>query len=242
MTAPSPNVVLLCLLTGASLLPGLLVSPPPGVAAGPTTRTERFDRDPGWDGHNNRSQTPPPRTVRQDFGWSKTAHAGRGVGEIGGFITPDAEPAYYAKSVPAKSFGERMTASGTLVVSPGGTPEDGAGNTLLGFFNADTVNEWRTPSTIALRINGRGDGFHVHLEYCTARWRAGGVFFTDEQAGEGRYRLKRFPSGKAVHTWSLTYDPAGNAPSPPRSTASRSCAPSISATRPTARRSTASAC
>jgi len=102
-----------------------------------------------------------------------------------------------------------MTASGTVVVSPGGTVDDGAGNTLLGFFNAGTINEWRTPSTIALRLNGRGDGFHVHLEYCTARWRAGAVFFQDEM-GDGRYKLKRFASGKKQHTWSLAYDPAGN--------------------------------
>ena len=39
-------------------------------------RTERFDRHPGWDGHNNRATAPKPRTVRQDFGYSPTAHAG----------------------------------------------------------------------------------------------------------------------------------------------------------------------
>ena len=27
-------------------------------------RTERFDKDPGWEGRNNRAATPPRRTVR----------------------------------------------------------------------------------------------------------------------------------------------------------------------------------
>src|SRR5262249_5249439 len=34
-------------------------------------RVERFDKDPGWEGHNNRSTVPEKRTVRQDFGYSK---------------------------------------------------------------------------------------------------------------------------------------------------------------------------
>lgn len=204
------KLVPLYLLTAAALAPGVLVSPSPGLAGAATTRTQSFDRDPGWDGHNNRSQAFGPRGVRQDFGWSRTANAGGTLGEVGGFITPDAAPAYYAKSLPAKSFNHRLTASGTVVVSAGGTADDGAGNTLLGFFNSNTINEWRTPSTIALRLNGRGDGFHVHLEYCTARWRAGGVFFQDDKGGDGRYKIKRFESGKKPHSWSLTYDPAGN--------------------------------
>ena len=57
-------------------------------------RTQRFDRDPGWESHNNRYATPAPREVRQDFGFSNTSHAGGKGGELGGFITPAAEPAY----------------------------------------------------------------------------------------------------------------------------------------------------
>lgn len=209
MTAFAPKLVSLGLAMAATLAAVALISPPAGFAGADTTRTQSFDRDPGWDGRNNRSEAIAPRRVRQDFGWSRTAHAGGGAGEVGGFVTPDALPAYYAKALPAKSFNDRLTASGTVVVSPGGSVEDGAGNTLLGFFNANALNEWRTPSTIVLRLNGRGDGFHVHLEYCTARWRAGGVFFQDEQ-GDGRYKLKRFESGAKRHTWSLEYDPAGN--------------------------------
>src|SRR5262245_55570528 len=66
-----------------------------GSASAQFERTERFDRDPGWEGRNNRSAAP--RNIKQDFGWSDTAHAGGQRGEIGGFITPAAEPAFYAK-------------------------------------------------------------------------------------------------------------------------------------------------
>src|SRR5438477_3839824 len=95
---------------------------------GGLTRTQTFDRDPHWDGRNNRSQVPPPRVVRQEFGYSRTAHAARGAGEIGGFVTPAAEPAYYAKVIPVCSLREPLSASGTLSVAS----EDGAaaGNTL----------------------------------------------------------------------------------------------------------------
>jgi hypothetical protein len=202
------------LLFATASLVDLLGAPSlPGAAAGgasPLVKTENFDRDPGWDGHNNRSRFPPPRTVRQDFGWSSTSHTGRARGEIGGFVCPAAEPAYYAKTIPARSFDDTLSASGTLVVFPGGTLEDGAGNTLVGFFNADTLNEWRTPNTVALRINGRGDGFHAHLEYATGRWRAGAEFFGQVNPATGRKVARLFPSGSRVHTWSLKLDPAGN--------------------------------
>jgi len=46
-------------------------------------RTEHFDRDPGWEGHNNRLAVSP-RTIRQDFGYSQTSHAGGQAGEVGG--------------------------------------------------------------------------------------------------------------------------------------------------------------
>lgn len=181
----------------------------PGITAEQNTRTEHFDRDPGWEGHNNRTDQIEKRQVKQDFGWSKTAHSGGKAGEVGGFISPDGAAAYYAKSIPVKTFGDKMTASGIVSLGSGGTVDDGAGNTLVGWFNSNSINEWRTPSTIALRLNGRGDGFHVHLEYCTAKWRAGGVFFSDEKDGDGRYKIKRFDT-KKPHSWSMTYDPAAN--------------------------------
>jgi hypothetical protein len=169
-------------------------------------RVERFDKDPNWDAHNNRQAAA--REIKQDFGYSTTANAGGKEGEIGGVITPAAEPAYYARKIPPKGFDDELSASGTFAIA------DGPVHVLVGFFNADTLNEWRTPNTIALRLQGRGDFFYAYVEYCTSRWRAGGdsptPFPTARDPRTGREQFIGFPSKGAVHKWSLRYDPKAN--------------------------------
>jgi hypothetical protein len=158
-------------------------------------RTETFDADPGWDGRNNRATDPSPRQIVQNFGFSAaSSNAGGPAGEIGGFITPAGESAFYGKIIAPRSFHETLSASGIVNVPQGG------GHTLIGFFNGDTANEWRTANTVALRIYGRGTYFHAYLEYGTGRWRAGGASFGGEAA---------IPSGAADYPFSLNYDPNG---------------------------------
>jgi len=158
-------------------------------------KTETFDADPGWDGRNNRATDPAPRPIVQNFGFSSSSsNAGGAVGEIGGFITPAGEPAFYGKVITPTSFSNSLSASGILNVPQGG------GHTLIGFFNVNTVNEWRTPNSIALRIYGRGTYFYAYLEYGTGLWRAGGTAFGGEAA---------IPSGAASYPFSLNYDPNG---------------------------------
>src|SRR5437667_330346 len=158
-------------------------------------KTETFDTDPAWDGRNNRATDPAPRQIVQNFGFSSSStNAGGSAGEFGGFITPAGEPAFYGKVITAASFNDPLSASGILNVPQGG------GHTLIGFFNTNTVNEWRTPNTIALRIYGRGTYFLAYLEYGTGLWRAGGTSFGGEAA---------IPSGAADYPFSLTYDPNG---------------------------------
>lgn len=138
-------------------------------------KTERFDVDPGWDGRNNRATDPGPRQITQNFGFSASStNAGGAAGEIGGIVTPAGEPAFYGKVITPRSFNEPLSASGTLNVPQGG------GHTLIGFFNADTANEWRTPNTIAIRIYGRSTYFLAYLDYGTGLWRAGGGSFGGE--------------------------------------------------------------
>jgi hypothetical protein len=175
-----------------------------GVAASPgdNLRVESFDRDPGWDGLNNRSEGVPLREIEQDFGYAADRRLGESPGAIGGLVTPDGTPAYYAKPLPALDFDTPFSASGTLHV------EKGAGNTLLGFFNAETINEWRTPNTVVFRIYGRGDTFHVHIEYATSKWRAGAGIIGRYDKEADRMHPVEIPAG-GVHTWSLAYDPAG---------------------------------
>jgi hypothetical protein len=166
-------------------------------------KQESFDRDPGWDGHQNRlSQNT--REVAQDFGYSpSTSHAGKKPGEVGGRIQTAAEPAFYAKAIRSLSFGDRLEASGTLLV-PKGKP-----HFLLGFFNSASTNEWRTPNSLALRILGRGEGFHLHVEYATSRWRAGASFFSVKAPGSEKLSEREISCG-VPHAWSLRYDPTGD--------------------------------
>lgn len=171
-------------------------------------RVERFDRDPGWDAHNSRATTPEVRTVKQDFGYSAVARAGGNAGAMGGFISPAAEAAYYARKIPEQTFEDSLSASGRLVCG------EGPFHVLVGFFSANSVNEWRTPNTIALRLAGRGKVFFAYVEYATSHWEAGGDspggFATVLNPETGRRDLKGFPTGPVVHAWSLRYDPVAN--------------------------------
>jgi hypothetical protein len=158
-------------------------------------KTESFDTDPNWDGRNNRANDPSPRQMVQNFGFSSaTSNAGDSPGEVGGFITPAGEPAYYGAVISPKSLNDPLTASGVLNVPQGG------GHTLIGFFNSDTVNEWRTPNTIALRIYGRGSYFLAYSEYGTSKWRAGG----NALGGEAQ-----ISTGATDYPFALNYDPSG---------------------------------
>jgi len=61
-------------------------------------KTERFDRDPGWDSHNNWTLDRKPVKVTQDFGFSQTNHArGKSAGEVGGGIVRSSHTAFYLK-------------------------------------------------------------------------------------------------------------------------------------------------
>jgi hypothetical protein len=175
------------------------------LSAAAAVRQESFDREPAnWEGVNNRNKFFELKTVGQNFGYSATSSAGGGghAGEIGGRINPAGEPAYYGYRLPAPlNLDSPMSAEGNLFV-PGGS-----GHCLLGFFNTNTLNEWRTPNTLVARINNRGESFHCHLEYCTSRWRASAGVIGEIVQGE-RISPAAIPIGKA-HRWKLNYDPDG---------------------------------
>jgi len=177
------------------------------LPAGPAEaaiREENFDQEPaGWEGVNNRNTHFAPKTVTQDFGYSaSTHHAGGQQGEIGGKINPAGEAAYYGYRLPNPLTLEApSSASGKILVARG------PNHFLLGFFNADTLNEWRTPNTLAARINGRGDGFHCHVEYCTSRWRCEAGVIGKIVRGQ-RIEAAKIPGGQ-VYEWQLAYDPTG---------------------------------
>lgn len=187
---------------------GMVVSCVLAALAAAGERVQHFDRDPGWDAVNNRAREPRPREVRQDFGYSAaTANAGSKKGEIGGLITPAAEPAYYAKPIERMTFNDAFAASGKFIC------KTGQFHVLIALFNSETVNEWRTPNCIAIRLQGRGDKLYAFVEYATGLWRAGGDtpggFATERDPATGRVNPRGFALNK-VHRWSLRYEPNGN--------------------------------
>jgi len=173
-------------------------------AAHGALRHEGFDREPpNWEGVNNRSTAFEPKTVVQDFGHSDaTSHAGGKAGEVGGRINPAGEPAWYGHRLPMPlNLDTPMTAEGRMYVAKG------SGHCLLGFFNTNTVNEWRTPNTLVARINARGDTYHCHFEYCTGGWRAGAGVIGKVVPGRSITPVE-VPSGKPDQ-WKMAYDPKG---------------------------------
>jgi hypothetical protein len=191
----------------AAVLVGAALAALPAGGLGAKERVEHFDEDPGWDGQNNRAAAPEKRTVRQDFGYSPTEHAGGKAGEVGGFITPAAETAYYARKIEPRSLDDALSASGRLAC------KGRAFHALIAFFNAQTAKEWRTPNSIAIRLLGRGDVFYAYVEYATGRWRAGGDspggFATARDPAGGKQVLRGFRTGVPLE-WSLRYDPKAN--------------------------------
>lgn len=166
-------------------------------------RTTTFDTDPGWDGHNNRIADQPGRETVQRMGYSATNHAGGAPGEVGGVIQTAAERAYYAKALPHPlMFNDQISASGTLAFTEG----HATGPVLIGFFNHDNSYGWRSRNSLAIRIDGRGDVLHAHIEYCTDRYRAGAGAIAQRDPVTERFTMDEFPAG-GTHTWSFDYDP-----------------------------------
>ena len=167
-------------------------------------RFEDFSVDPNWEGRGNRTAEKHARTVVQDFGYSQTNYAGSETpGEVGGRISRSLTPATYATVIAPKTLNDPFTASGKFAV----TEADGSSGMLIGWFNADSKG-WRTPNSLAFRLDGNGGKYWVFFEYGTQNYLTGsGATFEGE-----RYQTTKTPPEAAdgtVHTWSLTYDPDG---------------------------------
>ena len=153
----------------------ILVSPafPLGAsrAAEPQqTTTEAFDIDPRWDGFRNRLEQERPQQTVQDFGYHSTNRAGgKATGEIGGVVQRSSDAAFYAMPIRPKSLDEESHASGMLAVPAA----SGGSGGMIGWFAAPPLS-WRTPNSLAFRIDGNGGKFWMFYEYGTSRWRTGG--------------------------------------------------------------------
>ncbi|MGD9722576.1 MAG: hypothetical protein AB7O59_14690 [Pirellulales bacterium] len=166
-------------------------------------RSESFDREGAWQGFRNRLLPTPLPVTRQDFGYRASHRAGgRAAGEIGGLVERSSEPAMYARAIVPRTLDQRLSASGRLVVPMAG----GGSGVLVGWFH-ESSRGWRTPNSLAFRVDGNGGKYWMFYEYGTRNYRTGGGgAFAGEQYQ--KTPTPPFQAGDTVHTWSLDYDPA----------------------------------
>ncbi len=164
-------------------------------------RRVTFDTDPQWDQWNNRLLPPQLPLARQEFGLRASRFAGGdGTGEIGGRVQRSVTPAFVALPIEPRTLDHPLTASGTFAV----TQADSGSGVLLGWFHHDSRG-WRTPNSLALRVDGNGGKYWVLFEYGTRAGRTGGA-----GTFEGIYqttKTKPFLADGTRHNWTLSYDP-----------------------------------
>lgn len=168
------------------------------------TTYHAFHARPAWDGYRNRLMPETVPLTRHDFGWSRTRRAGgQAVGEIGGSVQRSTTRASYAKRLAPRTLEDPLHASGTFAV----TRAEGSSGVMLGWFH-ETSQGWRTPNSIALRLDGNGGTYWVFYEYGTRSVRTGGAGAFDGP----RYQTTQTPPFSAdgsAHRWSLRYEPGG---------------------------------
>ncbi len=218
----SLKAVLLALMVVTSTTPDNEVAAQVRDAGNRTRlKTETFDRDPGWEGRNNRLSPAKPPTINQNFGYSRTDHAGKQRGEIGGEFWQANRPAYYGKVIEKKGLELPLSASGSVAVTKAQSIMGWhqTSNVFIGWFSPDEKDLiWRPRNFIGFRLQSSNepDGCLVEICYGTSAWQAGGLFVN--AAGGGQHKnvvdlktsdLLRIPPDGSKHQWSFNYDPNG---------------------------------
>lgn len=170
----------------------------------PVLKTEHFDRDPGWEEHNNRIVPEKIPTVKQDFGYSVTQFAGKAAGEVGGRITRTTRPAYYAAKIAPKTLADKLTASGSFAMT---AAQPGAG-LFFGWFNAQQPGGSGRPiGSLGLDMDFESKGGRLAVRLITGTNQACGTFITPYLPG--KYRTTPLKLDGTRYHWTLDYDPAG---------------------------------
>ncbi len=171
-------------------------------------KTETFDRDPGWEGHNNRIVPEKPLIVIQDFGYSATNNAGKAAGEIGGSIQRSTTPASYAAEIPVRTLEDKFTASGSFALIKS---QPGAG-VFFGFFNSNQPGGSGRPiGSLGLDFDFEGKGGRLATRLITNTNKSCGTFITPYLPG--KFRPTPIKNDGTRYHWTLAYDPqaaAGN--------------------------------
>lgn len=165
-------------------------------------RTESFSSDPHWEEFRNRLLPEELPTVKQDFGYRTSNHAGgSSSGEIGGRVQRSTTPAAYFLPLDPLTLESPLSASGRFSVR---NCEGGSG-VMIGWSH-DSSRGWRTPNSLAFRIDGNGGKYWVFYEYGTAHGMTDGAGCFEGD----RYQTTKTPPFLAdgtSHRWHLAYDP-----------------------------------
>lgn len=191
-------------VSAALLLPLLLVSAAP--AADPAMKSESFDRDPGWEAHNNRIVPASVPTIVQDFGYSPTTNvAGKAAGEMGGRVTRAAEPAFYADRIGPKTLDDKLSAAGSFAL----TKTAGSAGLFFGFFRAAQAGATGRPiSSLGMDIDCEHGGARLAVRLITGHEKSCGTFVTPFIPGH--FRPTPIRNDGSRYRWTLDYDPKAN--------------------------------
>ncbi len=176
-------------------------------------KSESFDRDPGWEGLNNRIEVDEARTVTQDFGYSPTNFAGEAKGEVGGTVTRASRPAFYGARIATKTLDDKLSASGTFAV----TECHGGAAAAFGWFSVEGRGAAGRPmNALALEFAGESAGPRLTVRLTAASNRAIGQkvtpFINDRKKvkGPGNRDFDAVQPNGTRYTWKLDYDPEAN--------------------------------
>src|SRR5580700_8244323 len=182
------------ILLGAVLLVAIAIGLATAGADEPpkqSVKTESFDKDPGWEGHNNRLLPKVLPSITQDFGYSETNFASTKKGELGGKVVRCMTPCYYAAKIEPKTLQDKLSASGTFALK-GAAASSGV---FFGWFNSKQASGGGRP------VGSLGMDFGGDNRSC-------GTFVTPFIPGKFRPTPLRLDGAR--YSWTLTYDPDAN--------------------------------
>jgi hypothetical protein len=198
------QLISVCLLVALITLPAGVGNGRDAEQPKPALKTESFDKDPGWEGHNNRVVPERVPTVTQDFGYSKSKFAGKAAGELGGKITRAAEPAYYADKIGPVTLDDKLSAAGTLAL----TESSAGGGIFFGFFRAEQPTGGGRPiSSLGLNMDCERGGARLAVRLITGTNQSCGTFVTPFIPG--KFRPTPIRNDGTRYQWTLDYDPEG---------------------------------
>jgi len=168
-------------------------------------KVEHFDRDPGWEGLNNRLMPKVLPTITQDFGYSQTNFAGKAKGEMGGRVCRCATPAYYAAKIARKTLHDKLRASGTFAINAS-TATTGI---FFGWFNSQQPGGSGRPiNSLGLNFDGEPKGARLAVRLIGNTNKSCGTFITPFIPG--KHRPTPINNDGTRYTWTLDYDSDAN--------------------------------